>query len=80
MDPQNKQRRTDTNYDSDNEIRTHTQNWSHFPLVESGDEALIAKLSPFAIGKGSQARIQGRLRSIKLLRNRAFFVECETEK
>ena len=83
IDPQSKQRRTDTNFDSDsgNERKTRTQNWPHFLLVQSGDKALpIAKPSPLAIDKGSQALIQGRLRSIMRLRNGAFLMECETEK
>ena len=67
--------------DSDYEIRTKTMNWPRFLLVESGDESLpVTKLSPFAIDKGFQALISGRLRSIKRLRNGTFLVECDTKK
>ena len=65
--------------DLDYETRTRTMNWPRFLLVESGDDALpVTKLSPFAIGKGFQALIPGRLRSIKQLRNGTFLVECDT--
>ena len=74
MDPQNKKRRVDRTFDNDSdsdyEIRTETMNWSRFLLVESGDDSLpVTKLSPFAIDKGFQALISGRLRPIKRLRN-----------
>ena len=56
-------------------------NWPCFLLVESGDDVLpITKLSPFAIDKGFQALLPGRLRSIKRLRNGAFLAECDTKK
>ena len=58
-----------------------TMNWPRFLLVESGDDSLpFTKLSPFAIDKGFQTLISGRLRSIKRLRNGAFLVECDTKK
>ena len=86
MDPKNKKKRhADRTFyndsDSDYEIRTKTMNWPHFLLVESGDESLpVTKLSPFAIDKGFQALISGRLRSIKRLRNGTFLMECDTKK
>ena len=85
MDPKNKKRRVDRTFyndsDSDYETRTMTMNWPRFLLVESGDESLpVTKLSPFAIDKGFQALISGRLRSIKRLRNGTFWVECDTNK
>ena len=82
MDPKNKKRLADrTFYDSDYETRTMTMNWPRFLLVESGDKSLpVTKLSPFAIDKGFQALISGRLRSIKRLRNGTFLVECDTKK
>ena len=84
MDPKTKKRCADrTFYDSDSdcEIRTRTMNWPRFLLVESGDESLpVTKLSPFAIDKGFQALISGRLRSIKRLRNGTFLVECDAKK
>ena len=85
MDPRNKKRRADRTFyndsDSDYETRTMTMNWPRFLLVESGDESLpVTKLSPFAIDKGFQALISGRLRSIKRLRNGTFLVECDTKK
>ena len=56
-------------------------NWPRFLLVESGDDSLpVNKLSPFAIDKGFQALISGRLRSIERLRNGTFLVECDTKK
>ena len=56
-------------------------NWPRFLLVESGDNSLpVTKLSPFAIDKGFQALISGRLGSIKRLRNGTFLVECDTKK
>ena len=56
-------------------------NWPRFLLVKSGDDSLpVTKLSPFAIDKGFQALISGRLRSIKRLRNGTFLVECDTKK
>ena len=72
MDPKNKKRRADRTFynDSDWDYETMTMNWPRFLLVESGDESLpVTKLSPFAIDKGFQALISGRLRSIKRLRN-----------
>ena len=82
MDPKNKKRRADRTFydsDSDYETRTMTMNWPRFLLVESGDESLpVTKLSPFAIDKGFQALISGRLRSIKRLGT--FLVECDTKK
>ena len=84
MDPKkHKKRRADDfiDSDSDNEIRLRTHNWPRFLLVESEDDTLpLAKLSPFAIDKGFQALISGRLRSVKRLRNQTFLVECETKK
>ena len=84
MDPKNKKRRADRTFydlDSDYETRTMTMNWPRFLLVESGDDSLpVTKLSPFAIDKGFQALISGRLRSIKRLRNGTFLVECDTKK
>ena len=85
VDPKNKKRRadrtSDNDSDSDYETRTMTMNWPRFLLVESGDESLpVTKLSPFAIDKGFQALISGRLRSIKRLRNGAFLVKCDTKK
>ena len=84
MDPKNKKRRADRTFydsDSDYETRTMTMNWPRFLLVKSGDESLpVTKLSPFAIDKGFQALISGRLRSIKRLRNGTFLVECDTKK
>ena len=84
MDPKNKKRRVDRTFydsDSDYETRTMTMNWPRFLLVESGDDSLpVTKLSPFAIDKGFQALISGRLRSIKRLRNGTFLVECDTKK
>ena len=73
MDPKNKKRRADRTFDNDSdsdyEIRTMTMNWPRFLLVESGDESLpVTKLSPFAIDKGFQALISGRLfRSCRLV-------------
>ena len=56
-------------------------NWPRCLLVESGDDSLpVTKLPPFAIDKGFQALISGRLRSIKRLRNGTFLVECDTKK
>ena len=82
----NNQRRADraldNDSDSDYEIRTRnmTMNWPRFLLVESGDDSLpFTKRSPFAIDKGFQTLISGRLRSIKRLRNGAFLVECDTK-
>ena len=85
MDPRNKKpladRTFDNDSDSDYETRTMTMNWPRFFLVESGDESLpVTKLSPFAIDKGFQALISGRLRSIERLRNGTFLVECDTKK
>ena len=86
MDPKNKKKRHadrtfDNDSDSDYEIRTKTMNWPRFLLVESGDDSLpVTKLSPFAIDKGFQALISGRLRSIKRPRNGTFLVECDTKK
>ena len=85
MDPKNKKRRADRTFyndsDSDYEIRTMTMNWPRFLLVESGDDSLpVTKLSPFAIDKGFQTLISGRLKSIKRLRNGTFLVECDTKK
>ena len=83
MDPKNKKRRADRIFydsDPDYETRTMTMNWPRFLLVESEDESLpVTKLSPFAIDKGFQALISGRLRSIKRLRN-GTLVECDTKK
>ena len=85
IDPKNKKRHADRTFDNDSdsdyEIRTKTMNWPCFFLVESGDELLpVTKLSPFAIDKGFQALISGKLRSIKRLRNGTFLVECDTKK
>ena len=87
MDPKNKKknRRADRTFDNDSdsdyEIRTKTMNWPRFLLVESGDDSLpVTKLSPFAIDKGFQVLISGRLRSIKRLRNGTFLVEYDTKK
>ena len=66
MDPKNKKQRADRTFydsDSDYETRTMTMNWPRSLLVESGDESLpVTKLSPFAIDKGFQALISGRLK------------------
>ena len=85
MDPKSKKRRadrtSDNDSDSDYEIRTKTMNWPRFLLVESGDESLpVTNLSPFAVDKGFQVLISGRLISIKRLRNGTFLVECDTKK
>ena len=85
MDPKNKKTRfadrTFYDSDSDYETRTMTMNWPRFLLVKSGDESLqVTKLSPFAIDKGFQALISGRLRSVKRLRDGTFLVECDTKK
>ena len=82
-----KNRRADRTFDqdsdSDYEIRTRnmTINWPRFLLVESGDDSLpVTNLSPFAIDKGFQALISGRLRSVKRLRNGTLLMECDTKK
>ena len=55
-------------------------NWPRFLLVKSDESLPVTKLSPFAIDKGFQALISGRLRSIKRLRDGTFLVECDTKK
>ena len=56
-------------------------NWPWFLMVESGLEELpIAKLLPFAVEKGFQALIIGRLRLMKPLRNGAFLMGCYNKK
>ena len=87
MDPKTKKRHADRTFDrdweSDYETRTRnmTVNWPRFLLVETGDDSLpVTKLSPFAIDKGFQVLISGRLRSVKRLRNGTFLVKCDTKK
>ena len=79
MDPKNKKRQAYRTLDSDldYDIQTRSMNWPLFGGrgwgggggVESGDDSPVTMLSPFAIHKGFQALIPGRLRSIKRLRN-----------
>ena len=68
----------DTDSDSENECSYNSyNNWPRFLVVESSSDDLpLRKLSPFAVQERGFQAVAGTLKSIKMLRDGSFLVEC----